>query len=510
MTKILALSILSGIALVFAFPPFSIGFLAWGSLVPLFLVLETRGWKGGFSAGFLAGFAFNLGAVYWVVHSMFNYGGVPVAAAILVMLVLVLYMALYWGVFGVLYTFTRGFPGVARLLLIPAFWVGLEYARAHILTGFPWVLIGYTQAPYPALIQVADTTGVWGVSFVVVAFNVSLAFLVAGLLFRDREGKTPVLPIVIASALVVSMAAYGAVRMKMVDGELPQWRTLRVALAQGSIDQGVKWDGRYQQETINIYRKLTEEASSRQARLVIWPETAIPYYYDAEEIKDGQIGALARSSSTYILTGSPAYNYNPELNRVTYFNSAFLIDPKGETVGRYDKYHLVPFGEYLPLRGILPFEKLTAGIGDFTEGQGPVPITFGEVSIGTLVCFESIFPEIARGHVKNGATLLATITNDAWFGRTSAPSQHFQMAIFRAVENKAFLVRSANTGVSGVIDPLGRVRNLTGLYERTAIVDDIGLRMGPLTFYTIYGDVFAWGCSIISAAFLVLKKRRGN
>lgn len=510
MTKILALSILSGIALVFAFPPFSLGFLAWVSLVPLFLVLETRGWKGGFSAGFLAGFAFNLGAVYWVVHSMFNYGGVPVAAAILVMLVLVLYMALYWGIVGALYTFTRGLPGVARLLLIPAFWVGLEYARAHILTGFPWVLIGYTQSPYPALIQVADATGVWGVSFAVVALNASLAFLAAALLFKDSGRKVSFLPVLVAVILVVSMAVYGAVRIKMVDGESSTWRTLRVALAQGSIDQGVKWDGRYQQETINIYRKLTEDASNRQARLVIWPETAIPYYYDPEEVKDGQIGALARSTSTYILTGSPAYNYNPELNKVTYFNSAFLIDPKGETVGRYDKYHLVPFGEYLPLRGILPFEKLTAGIGDFTEGQGPVPITFAEASIGTLVCFESIFPEIARGHVKNGATLLATITNDAWFGRTSAPSQHFQMAIFRAVENKAFLVRSANTGVSGIIDPVGRVRKTTGLYERTAVVDDVGLRKGPLTFYTIYGDVFAWGCSIISVVFLALRKRKAS
>lgn len=510
MTKILAFSILSGIALIFAFPPFSLGFLAWAALVPLFLALETRTWKGGFSAGFLAGFAFNLGTVYWVVHSMSNYGGVPVALSILVMLVLVLYMALYWGVFGLLYTFTRGLPGIARLLLIPAFWVGLEYARAHLFTGFPWVLVGYTQAPYPALIQVADTTGVWGVSFAVVAFNASLAFLAAGLFVKDREKRAPVLPVVVASALVASMAAYGAVKMKMVDGELPRWRTLRVGLAQGSIDQGVKWDGRYQQETINIYRKLTEDASNRQARLVIWPETAIPYYYDSEEVKDGQIGALARASSTYILTGSPSYNYNPALNKVSYFNSAFLIDPRGETIGRYDKYHLVPFGEYLPLRGILPFEKLTAGIGDFTEGQGPVPIDFGEASIGTLVCFESIFPEIARGQVKNGATLLATITNDAWFGRTSAPSQHFQMAVFRAVENKAFLVRSANTGVSGIIDPVGRVREVTGLYERTAIVDDIGLRQGPLTFYTIYGDVFAWGCSIISAAFLALRKRRGG
>lgn len=510
MTKLLALSILSGIVIVFAFPPFSLGFLAWAALVPLFLVLETRTWKGAFSAGFLAGFAFNLGAVYWVVHSMYNYGGVPVVLAILVMLVLVLYMALYWGVFGLLYAFTKGLPEIARLLLIPAFWVGLEFARAHLFTGFPWVLVGYTQAPYPALIQVADTTGVWGVSFAVVAVNAAVTFLAAGLFFKNRGRKAPVLPVIIASLLVASIAAYGAVKIRTIDGELSQWRTLRVGLAQGSIDQGVKWDGRYQQETIDIYRGLTEDASNKLARLVIWPETAIPYYYDPEEVRDGQIGALARETSTYILTGSPSYNYNPASNKVDYFNSAFLIDPQGETVGRYDKYHLVPFGEYLPLRGILPFEKLTAGIGDFTEGQGPVPIDFGEPSIGTLVCFESIFPEIARGHVKNGANLLATITNDAWFGRTSAPSQHFQMAIFRAVENKAFLVRSANTGVSGVIDPVGRVRKATGLYERTAVVDDIGLRQGPLTFYTMYGDFFAWGCSIISVVFLVLRKKRGD
>jgi apolipoprotein N-acyltransferase len=510
MTKTLALSILSGIALVFAFPPFTLGALAWVALVPLFIALETRAWKGGFSAGFLAGFACNLGAVYWVMHSMYNYGGVPVAMSILVMLVLVLYMALYWGVFGLLFTFTKGLPGIARLFLIPAFWVGLEYARAHLLTGFPWVLTGYTQAPYPALVQVADITGVWGVSFAVVAFNAAVAFLAAGFFGRSRGEKPLVLPIVVASALVASIAVYGVVRMKAVDAQVLQWPSMKVALAQGSIDQGVKWDGRYQQETINIYRKLTEEASNNSARLVVWPETAIPYYYDAEEVRDGQIGALARAASTYILTGSPSYNYNPESKKVSYFNSAFLVDPRGETIGRYDKYHLVPFGEYLPLRGILPFEKLTAGIGDFSEGPGPVPVSFDGASIGILICFESIFPEIASGHIKNGATLLATITNDAWFGRTSAPYQHFQMSIFRAVENRSFLVRAANTGVSGVIDPVGRVRNTTGLYERTVIVDDVGLRKGPLTFYTVYGDFFAWGCSTVSVAFVVWRKRRGG
>lgn len=509
MTNFLLFPILSGMALVFAFPPFSLGALAWVALVPLFFALEKRGWKGGFGAAFLSGFAFNLGAIYWVVHSMYNYGGVPVAAAILVMLVLVLYMALYWGVFGLLYTRTAGLPGVARLVLAPSFWVGLEYARAHILTGFPWVLAGYTQTPYPALIQIADTTGVWGVSFAVVAMNVALALLVSGLLSKER-GRAHLLPAVIASFLVVSMAVYGVVRINMVEAEAAAWPKLRVGVAQGSIDQGVKWDGRYQQETIDIYRRLTEEASEGLARLVVWPETAIPYYYDPEEIEDGQVGSLSRAAATYILTGSPSYNYNPESNEVSYFNSAYLIDPKGQTVGRYDKYHLVPFGEYLPLRGILPFEKLTAGIGDFTEGQGPVPIEYTDASIGTLVCFESIFPEIARGHVANGANLLATITNDAWFGRTSAPSQHFQMAVLRAVENRSFLVRSANTGISGIIDPAGRALKTTALYERTAVVADVGLRKGPPSFYTLYGDLFAWGCSVISAVFIVLRKGRSR
>ena len=312
---------------------------------------------------------------------------------------------------------------------------------------------------------------------------------------------------VFASFLVALFAVYGVLRMKTVEAESARWKTIKVALAQGSIDQGVKWDGRYQQETVDIYSKLTREAAQEGAKLVVWPETALPYHYDPDEVRGGLVGALARDTSTYILTGSPSYIYNPQTKDVSYFNSAFLIAPSGETAGRYDKFHLVPFGEYLPLRGILPFDKLTAGIGDFTEGPGPVPMSFNEASVGTLICFESIFPEIARGHVQGGANLLATITNDAWFGRTSAPYQHFQMSIFRAVENRSYLVRSANTGISGVIDPAGRVRKTTGLFERVAIVDEVGLRQGPLTFYGVYGDFFAWGCVVISAAFLVLRKR---
>lgn len=507
MTIRIIAAIVSGLALVLAFPPFNLGFLAWMALVPLLLSLEGQGGKRGFLLGFASGFAFFLGSVYWVVHSMSNYGGVPLAASIAVMLLLVLYLSLYWGAFGLFSTFTAGLDKTARLVLLPALWVTLEYVRGYLFTGFPWVLVGYTQSDYLPIIQVADTTGVWGLSFVIVASNVALSFI-AGHVIRKEKGRLPFVPAAIALALVASITSYGFIRMKAVDGEAARWSAMRIGIAQGSIDQGIKWDGRYQQETLDIYSALTEKASGRLARLVIWPETAIPFYYEPQRIEDGQVGELAKKTGSFILTGSPSYTYNPATNEARYFNSAFLINTAGETVGKYDKYHLVPFGEYVPLRGILPFGKLTAGIGDFTEGPGPVPIAFEGGGIGTLVCFESIFPEIARGHVKNGATMLANITNDAWFGYTSAPYQHFQMSVFRAVENRIFLVRSANTGISAVIDPIGRIRERTGLFERTIIADDIRLRQGAPTFYTLYGDLFAWGSMIITGIFIGTRFRR--
>ncbi len=503
----LVLAAVSGTALVLAFPPFGLGFLAWFALAPLFFALEGEGRLRGFSLGFASGFVFHLGSVYWVVHSMHNFGGVPVAASIGVMLLLVLYLSLFWGAFGFVFSLASGLDNTARLLILPSAWVALEFLRGHLFTGFPWVLVGYTQAGYLPLIQVADTTGVWGVSFAVVVVNTA-GYSLAGHLLRKNEGRPPFLPAALAAALVLSMASYGFVRMKAVDAEVERWSGIKVGIAQGAIDQSVKWDVRYQESTIDIYNGLTSLASDRFARLVVWPETAIPFYYEPEQIRSGPVGELARKTGAYILTGSPSYTYNPGSNSVEYFNSAFLLNSRGETVGRYDKSHLVPFGEYVPLRSILPVKKLTAGVGDFTEGPGPVPIPFEGGGIGVLVCFESIFPEIARGQVRAGATVLANLTNDAWFGYTSAPHQHFQMSVLRAVENKTFLVRSANTGISGFVDPNGRVRSATGLFERTVLVDEVRMRSGEPTFYTAYGDLFAWGCSVFAGVFTGTRIRR--
>ncbi|MDO8426612.1 MAG: apolipoprotein N-acyltransferase, partial [Deltaproteobacteria bacterium] len=266
-----------------------------------------------------------------------------------------------------------------------------------------------------------------------------------------------------------------------------------------------KWDSSFRQETLEIYKELTLEAGRKEARFIIWPETAIPFYFEPDNVRDGAMGMILKEAGSFVLTGSPSYNYNQAAGRIDYFNSAYLLSPSGEAVGRYDKVHLVPFGEYVPLKRFLPFiHKLTAGVGDFAEGPGPIPIRFEGGGIGTLICYESIFPELARLSVKNGATVLANLTNDAWFGYTSAPYQHFEMAVVRAVENRVFLLRAANTGISATIDPAGRVRKRTALFEKAVIIDDIKLRHGALTFYTRWGDVFTYGCLALSGIFIII------
>jgi apolipoprotein N-acyltransferase len=300
-------------------------------------------------------------------------------------------------------------------------------------------------------------------------------------------------------------------RLKQVEGEFFSWRSFRVGIAQGSIEQSLKWDEAYQGRTMEIYRGLTKKAADLGAHLVIWPESAAPFFISGDGPDAAVVGTIAKESRTFVLTGIDTYARNPLSRTTDFFNSAVLFSPSGEMTAKYDKTHLVPFGEYVPLKRFLPFiKKLTAGVGDFKEGPGPVPLKFISDGIGMLICYEAIFPEIARGAVKNGAAVLVNITNDAWFGKSSAPYQHFDMSALRAVENRVFLLRSANTGISGVVDPTGRVRKKLGLFERDVINAVAGMRSGAPTIYTIYGDVFAYWCLAVSGALavaLIFKRR---
>ncbi|MBI5561369.1 MAG: apolipoprotein N-acyltransferase [Deltaproteobacteria bacterium] len=507
MKKRLAFAISSGFVIAAAHPPVDMWFLACVGLVPLFYALDGAGRRDAFLIGFASGFAFFLADVYWVVHSMYFYGGVPAWISVLVMAGLAAILALYWAAFSLFIIRVWRYSPVTKLLVIPSAWTAFEYLRGQLFTGFPWSLLGYTQTVNLRVIQIADITGVYGVTFLVVAVNAAIYVFI-----KSRAGAgegRPALPALITGAVVVSALIYGELRIRQVDDGVGGWPELRVAAAQGSIDQSEKWNAAFRARTVDIYRELTARAASEGARLVVWPETAAPFILGEDAVESPRVMAAARENGIYVLTGSPGYTYNSENRQVSFYNSAWLINPLGEPSGRYDKVHLVPFGEYVPMRRFLPFvKKLTGGAGDFSAAEAPEPIRSELGGLGMLICYEAIFPEIAASEVRAGAELLVNITNDAWFGFTSAPYQHFGMSIMRAVENKSFLVRSANTGISAIVDPAGRVVGRTRLFEKTFLAGGVRMRRGPMTFYTRHGDAFAYGCMAIAALFMVAGLRK--
>jgi apolipoprotein N-acyltransferase len=507
-------AVATGILLVLSLPPIGIWPMAWVAFVPLMYSLSGAGMKRGFALGWLSGAVFFLGTVYWVVNSMHNYGGLPIYVSIFVMLLLVAFLSVYPAFFGLILgsvRYGRHGLGLAGIVAVPALWVALEYLRGYIFTGFPWVLIGYSQVGNTTLIQFADLTGVWGVSFIILAVNTCIFLLLKARV--DTGIKRPVNAVLAVLLMLTMVLAYGFIRVPQVDTEVLEWPGLKVAVVQGGIDQQVKWDKGFQDKTLDIYGDLSVKAAKEGSELIIWPETAVPFYLGEHNPKEELVARIVRRAGVHLLTGAPSYDYDRQTRNVSYFNSAYFFAPDGRTIGRYDKAHLVPYGEYVPLRRFFPFiKKLTAGVGDFSSGPGAVPIAFKEEGLGVIICYEAIFPKISAAAVKNGATLLVNLTNDAWFGRSSAPYQHFSMSVFRAVENRVFLVRAANTGISAVVDPVGRVLSASPLFVEELLVETVGLKRGEVTFYTKYGDIFAYGCLAVSGFFILLPviRREGD
>lgn len=528
------LAAVSALLLGAAFPPVNLSPLSWVALVPLFWSLDhVRSQapigerqagrfallKRTFFVGWLFGFFFFLAAVYWVFYSMYVYGGVPLVLSLFFMLLLVSLLAIYMALFALAWTWTDGFNTLLRLFLVPSAWVGLEYLRGLLFTGFPWAFAGYTQARLSPLIQIADIFGVYGLSFLVVLVNLAIY----GYFFRRDEGMAVLglegrkAAVLVALVLLTSTLAYGFIKIDVFEARLPNWKPMKVGVAQGNIEQSIKWDPKHRSKTIEIYSALSLKAALDGPKLIVWPESAVPFYLIYENKLGGLVRDVARDSHTYLLTGSPHFEDNEpgSVEWESYYNSAFLIDPAGDIKGRYDKVKLVPFGEYVPMKKVLFFvKKLTAGFGDFTPGPGHMPIDMDGVGLGILICFESIFPDISIAAVKSGARMLVVLTNDGWFGPTSAAYQHFDMAILRAVENRVYLIRAANRGISGVVDPLGRVIEETGLLTRESFVVEAATRdrdgVGRQTFFAVYGRFFPIALILffIFASIFKIKDRR--
>ncbi len=490
-------SLLSAILLILSFPNFDLEFLAWFSLVPLFFAINGKTLFQSFKLGFLTGVLSFLGIIYWVIVAVHTYGNIPLIISGLILLLLVLYLSLFIGVFTFISRFIQVRLRTQSFLFVPVLWASLEYLRSFLLSGFPWANLGYSQYLNLPFIQMAEITGNYGLSFVIVMVNGTL-FEMLG---QWPQKKLPHLKIVITVLVLLGFLIYGYIKINIVDRKMIKNPTLKIGLVQGNIDQSVKWDESYQKETMNIYERLSFKVAKGRPDLIIWPETATPFFFqDAKEFQPIVLD-IPKKTNAFLLFGTPSYKI--EKGKVNHYNSALLVSPEGELKGKYDKIHLVPYGEYVPLGEYIPLGSLGEGIGDFKPGNEIFNFSLPQGKFGVLICFEIIFPDLCRKFVKKGANFLVTITNDAWFGKTSAPYQHLTIAIFRAIENRVFIARSANTGISAFIDPVGRIIKRGGLFTEETINGTIHLSKEK-TFYTLYGDVFAWCCSVCSILLIGL------
>ncbi len=484
-----------------SFPPFDLEYLAFVALVPMLSATAGGSWRRDLLGGWLAGWAASTAIVWWVINTITHYGGISWALAVPVLLLMTWGMGLFWGLFS----WARGrvlkrWPGFPDFLVSPLLWVALEYGRSNLPDiDFPWALLGSSQYLNLPLIQAADLFGVWTLSFLIVSANAAVAALIDG---GRRAGRSAgpaarALPLAVVAAAGLLVWTYGVEKLKGPAGE----GSIRAAVVQGNVEQEIKWDPAYRRNTFDTYAALSREAAAEGVDLVVWPETAAPFFYQFEPGYQVEISELAKQIGTAILFGSPGRE--GEGRDVSLRNRAYLVSAGGELQGWYDKVHLVPFGEYVPWRSLLFFvDKLVEAVGEFSPGKGPRLLDVEGRRFGTLICYEVIFPDLVRRNVNEGAEFLVNITNDAWFGRSPASRQHFSALVFRAVENRRPIVRAANTGISGFVDSRGRILLASELFVSGHYEAEIGLS-AERTLYGRVGDVLPAACAGLSVVLLL-------
>lgn len=494
----LALALVSGALIALSFPLPNLAPLIWIALIPLLIALEQQNAATAFRLGFATGCVAYAGLLYWVMIVMTTYGKLPWLVSIPLWLLLSAWLAGFYGITTMLAVWAKQ-RGCKWVLFFPLAWVAADYLRSFLLTGFPWTMLGHSQYRLLPLIQVADLAGVYGITALIVLANV-----VFYRILRALAGANIAYPAKSAVLLVGCLALTFWYGFHRLNGPQPTGAPFKVALIQGNIDQSVKWSPAFQQTTLDIYTELSRQAVAKaKVDLVVWPESAAPFFFQDDGPPSRQIRELARELNSFLLFGSPAAELRD--GRVAYLNSAFLLDRSGATLGRSDKMHLVPFGEYVPLARLLPFvHKLVHGIGDFVPGTAFKPLPADGIPLGVLVCYEAIFPELARNHVASGSRVLVNITNDAWFGRSSAPWQHLSMAAFRAVETRTPLIRAANTGITALVDQNGHIKGMTSLFKEAVLIGELqpGSASAP---YLRIGDLFAQTCLGLTLLILLVR-----
>ncbi len=493
----IACAALSGLMLTASFPPLDLSWLAWFALIPLLIRLRGVSPRAAFKLGLITGFFHSITLLYWIVVVLSHYGNINILISIGPFALLCLYMSIYPAVFSTIILPFQNRRVAA--LAVPATWVSLEYLRSILFTGFPWCLMGYSQYSNLTLIQISDIFGVYGISFIIVHTNVVIQLLI---LSSSRTIKSLRLEISTACILLGATILYGQYQLSGNPDMEATPVYLRTAIVQPNIDQSVKWDPTYREKTMSVLKRLTLSLVCDSPELIIWPETAVPFFFQNSREYTPAVRTLSEKTGASLLFGSPAYT-KTDLE-VSYLNRAYLINPEGKNLQYYDKNHLVPFGEYVPLKRFLFFiNRLVPSAGDFIHGKTIKPLNDKGQSLGVLICFEAIFPEIARTLAKEGANLIVNMTNDAWFGKTSAPYQHLAMTVFRAVETRISVVRAANTGISAFIDSRGRILKKGGLFTEETLTHSVRINKRHMSLYTRFGDIFALSTLVLALTILM-------
>ncbi|MCX8031107.1 MAG: apolipoprotein N-acyltransferase [Thermodesulfovibrionales bacterium] len=497
---------LTGFFLIFSFPKFDLYFIPWFVFIPVLITLYDKKEGISFKAGFLLGLVYFFGTTYWIYHALYVYGSIPYLVSILIVLLLSSYLSLYTAFFCMLYSNLIKNTNIPALILAPTLWTSLEFIRSYLFTGFPWASLGYSQYKFLPLIQFADITGIYGVSFIILSFNGLIADIFFIKKLKDKKPLFSLSPILFSSICLLIIAimifSYGFYKISQDrDGSY-----IKVAIVQGSIDQDKKWDLSYQNMVLNTYENLTLKTNSFSPDLVVWPETALPFIFGDDKALTNRLISFQKELNSYLLFGSILIR-GTEGKKVKLSNSAVLLNKNGNISYIYDKIRLVPFGEYVPLKSFLFFiDKLVYGMGDYTPGDSYLRAITPFGTFATLICYEIIFPGMVRKFFIEDGDFIVTITNDAWFGYTNGPYQHFSMAVFRAIENRKPIIRAANSGVSGYINSNGKILNTSNLFERTFLVKELK-KDKTKTFYTRYGDIFSYLCLILSFVFYFSSKK---
>ncbi len=516
-------AVASGILLSLSFPKYGHPAFAWIALAPLLVALVHTARRansgrgpiaGGFALGLTTGVIYFAGTLYWITRVMAVYGGLQRWVAVLVNAALVAYLALFPAIFAMIVSRLMLTQGSRALVAAPFVWTATELGRTHLFTGFPWVLLGYSEVTVLPVAQLASVTGVFGLSALVAGVSAAVAYVAiessGAASVSARSAFRPFAPLLLVLAIVGGVAVWGSIRMARNDlnrGGEP----VRVGLIQGNIEQRDRENPTRAPAIFQSYLTMTRKAIAEGAEIVLWPESAAPFYFEDDQADAGQVRALAREARVAILLGSDQIGWRTEKGQLVpdkYYNSAFLVRPDGTTAGYYRKMHLVPFGEYVPMKPVLFFAApLVQAVSDFSPGDTASLLPVKGHLMSTAICYEIVYPDLVRQFVAAGSELVTTITNDAWFGRTSAPFQHFAQASMRAIEDGRYMVRSANTGISGIVDPYGRVLLETPIYEAAAVVGDARF-IRERTIYARTGDVFAYASVILSIGALAVSRRR--